>query len=452
MTRADRLALALPILVLLGTTYATGAEWKAGVAQVAITPAQALRLAGYASRKKPASGRIHDLRAKALVIEDRSQTRLVVITLDLIAIPRRLATKVATQVEARFSLPRASLLFNASHTHCGPEVRLDRGEFLGLPAPEVEKIAAYRPRLEGQLVELIASALKDLSPAVLENARGRATFARNRRFPTPQGFVNRRYDDGPVDHDVPVLRVTDPNGTPRAILFGYACHNTTLSFHQWCGDYAGFAQIDLEEKFPNAVALFVTGCGGDQNPYPRRTLDLARQHGRSLADAVTTALEHPERVRPPLRVAFGEATLDFKPLPARDVLERSLHATNVYEQRKAKYLLHQLDTDEGVRTTYPVPVQAARFGDDLLLIALGGEAVVDYAHRIKKELAAHARQVWAAGYSNDVFGYLPSLRVLKEGGYEAEGATLYGPLPGPFTETVEERVLTVVRQLVDTLW
>ena len=73
-------------------------------------------------------------------------------------------------------------------------------------------------------------------------------------------------------------------------MFGYACHNTTLGFYQFCGDYAGFAQQYLQAAHPDATALFVQGCGGDQNPYPRSKLELAEQHGRCLANAVEAAL------------------------------------------------------------------------------------------------------------------------------------------------------------------
>src|SRR5205823_8918428 len=129
-----------------------------------------------------------------------------------------------------------------------------------------------------------------LKPARLGYSHARAGFAMNRRLPTAKGYQNSPYPDGPVDHDVPVLRVEDAEKKLRAIAFGYACHNTTLSFYEFCGDYAGFAQQYLEEAHPEALALFLTGCGGDQNPYPRGTIALCRQHGRTLATAVDAAL------------------------------------------------------------------------------------------------------------------------------------------------------------------
>jgi hypothetical protein len=80
------------------------------------------------------------------------------------------------------------------------------------------------------------------------------------------------------------------------------------------------------------------------------------------------------------------------------------------------------------------------------MIALAGEVVVDYSLRLKAELPGSP--VWVAGYSNDVFGYLPSVRILQEGGYEGGGAMLYTQLPGPFAPSVEKRVVDKVHELV----
>ena len=110
------------------------------------------------------------------------------------------------------------------------------------------------------------------------------------------------------------------------------------------------------------------------------------------------------------------------------------------------YLLGKLDRKEPIALTYPCPIQVIRFGDALVMVAIGGEVVVDYSRLVKSTFRS-VPFVWVAGYSNDVFGYLPSSRVLAEGGYEAGEAMLYGPLPGPFADSVEERVMAGVRRV-----
>ncbi|MCA9121397.1 MAG: neutral/alkaline non-lysosomal ceramidase N-terminal domain-containing protein [Planctomycetaceae bacterium] len=435
------------ILLLSSLAHAEESVWKAGVASVAITPDESMWMAGYASRDKPSEGKIHDLYAKALAIEDRAGTRLVVVTTDLIGIPRELRDWLEKEVQRSFKLSPASLMLNASHTHCGPELRVSKASVYGLEPERVRQSQAYVEELKRKLAGVIGQAIESMSPARLGYTHGRAGFAMNRRLPTDTEPRNAPYPDGPVDHDVPVLRVESPEGILRAVVFGYACHNTTLGFQQFCGDYAGFAQHYLEEAHPNVKAMFVTGCGADQNPQPRRTLELAEQHGRALANGVEAALIGPTKpIDGQLRVTIDEVTLEFAEPPGRAALELQAQSSNKYEQRHAEALLRQLEETGEIRQTYPYLVQVINFGDDLLMIALAGEVVVDYSHRFKLEL--RGAPVWVAGYSNDVFGYVPSLRVLQEGGYEGGGAMRYTTLPGPFAPTVERLIVDKVHQLV----
>ncbi|MFH1717612.1 MAG: hypothetical protein ABIF19_09700, partial [Planctomycetota bacterium] len=264
------------------------------------------------------------------------------------------------------------------------------------------------------------------------------------------GFRNSPNPDGPVDHDVPVLRIDGDDGKLRAVMFGYACHSTTLSFYQFCGDYPGFAQPYIEQRHPEAAAMFIAGCGGDQNPYPRpkeTDLEYCKQHARALANGVETALDcAAQPIRGPIRAGLDTVTLDFAEPPGREQLEQQAKSNDKYERRHAEVLLRELDETGTIRKTYPYLVQVVRFGDDLTMVALAGEVVVDYSLRLKKELAGPV--VWVAGYSNDVFGYIPSLRVLREGGYEGGDAMRYTELPGPFAPSVEERIVSKVHELV----
>jgi neutral ceramidase len=442
------------LIGLLSTTIGCGSlsvqagepqtEWKAGTAAVVITPAGPMWMAGYAARDKPSAGKVHDLNAKALALEDSHGTRLVIVTLDLISVPRELRDWLEKQVAQQYQLPPEALLLNASHTHCGPEVRPNK---VYLPKERAEQCREYVAGMRPKLVQLIGRALRDLTPVSLSYTHARAGFAMNRRTPTEKGVQNHPYPDGPVDHDVPVLQVTSADNQLKALLFTYACHSTTLSFYQFCGDYSGFAKRYLEEAHPGTTALFMAGCGGDQNPYPRGELELCKQHGRALANGVEAALQtYPRPVRGPLRMALDDVVLEFAAPPSRAELEKEAQSKNKWERRHAEILLKELAEAEKIRTTYPIPVQVVRLGNDLILVALPGEAVVDYALRLKSEIAGPA--VWVAGYSNDVFGYLPSLRVLEEGGYEGGGAMRYTSLPGPFAPSVEKLVVDKVHELV----
>jgi hypothetical protein len=437
------------ITVIFGTHTATlQASWKSGVSKVVITPEQSMWMAGYASRNKPSEGKVHELYAKALTIEDDTGRRLVIVTTDLIGIPRDLRSWLQEECSKQYSLPPEGLLLNASHTHCGPELRSSKVSLYGAAAEQVSHTENYYNELRQKLLELIGQSIANLQPAKLGYTHGRAGFAMNRRLPTDTEPRNAPYPDGPVDHDVPILKVENEKGELQALLFGYACHNTTLGFYQFCGDYAGFAQADLETAFPGSVAMFMTGCGGDQNPQPRGELELAEHHGSTLAMAVKAGLLGPIRpIEGQLHTALESVELEFAAPPTRAELETLQQSKVEYSQRRAKALLKQLEEPGGIPTTYPYLIQVARIGDQILMVALSGEVVVDYSLRLKQDLKSSAN-VWVAGYSNDVFGYVPSLRVLKEGGYEGGGAMQFTTLPGPFAPSVEERIVGKVVELV----
>lgn len=447
--------LAVVSVFLLPAAGAASDQWRAGVAQAVITPEQPMWMAGYAARTKPAEGKVHDLHAKALVLQDSQGNRLAVVTLDLLGIDRTMRDWIADRVERRHGIAPKNLLINASHTHSAPVIResaysIYGHSFYDLTPEQLEQSNAYSDRLQERIVELVGEAIAELSSATVSYTHGRAGFGMNRRLKTDRGWQISPNTDGPVDHDVPVLRIDGPDGALRAVMFGYACHATTLSGYDYCGDYPGFAQECIEQRHPGTTALFIAGCGGDQNPYPRsqdRALELCRQHGYALANAVEAALQGPPKpVRGPLAAAMQEVVLDFAQPPSRETLETQVKSNNKYERLHAGFLLEQLKHEGAIPSTYPYLVQAIRFGDDLMMVALAGEVVVDYSLRLKRELAGPP--LWVAGYSNDVFGYVPSARVLHEGGYEGGGAMLYTPLPGPFAPSVEERIVNALHALM----
>jgi neutral ceramidase len=434
---------AIAILPLF-TVALLAADFRAGVARIDITPKTPISMSGYAARTGPSEGAVHKLWAKALALEDEHHSRVVIVTLDLVTVPNNLGEKVAERVRERWGLPRERLMLNCSHTHAGPSLLPSS---YGLPEAQGEAavtVAEYTHRVTGAIVELVGAAIHDLAPARLSFGRGAAGFAMNRREPTPEGIkigVNR---DGPTDHDVPVLKVTGPDGRLRAVLFGYACHNTTLGakFHRLSGDYAGFAQIELEAAHPGATALFLQLCGADQNPYPRGTLELAEQHGKELAAGVEQVLAGKMRkVRAPVRAALDTTQLTFPPY-SREIFEARLNDSNRWKAQHARQMLRLYNEGRPIRSI-PYPVQVLRFGRDLTWVALGGEVVVDYSLRAKREFPGEETVV--AGYSNDVMGYIPSLRVLREGGYEGGDSMIYDGLPGAFDDHVEETIFAAIR-------
>ena len=432
------------LFLLAAPVWAATSEYRAGVASVEITPREPILLSGYGSRTKPAAGVLSPIHAKALAIARGKSERVVIITTDLIGLPRAITDIAAARIQQKYGVERAGILFNSSHTHNGPYVRGNLPLLFEIPAADKAAIEAYAERLTDALVEVAGRALLDLSPATLAVGHGEAHFAVNRRLATEKGMAIGVNPAGPVDPDVPVLRVTGEDGKVRAILFGFACHNTTLTgeHNQISGDYAGYAQEALERENPGATAMFLMLCGADQNPNPRGTVALAKQHGEALAAEVGRVLGGPVTpVRGALRAVFRVVELEFQEND-RAMFEARLKEGNAAQARHAKAMLERFDSGQQLRR-YPYPVQAVSFGGKFTLVALGGEVVVDYALRIKREFPTNG--VVVAGYSNDVMAYVPSLRVSREGGYEVVDSMYYYGLPAPWAENTEERIMTTVR-------
>ncbi len=447
------LAILIAIPALTGLSEIPAASrpaWKAGVGVTDITPEKPIWMAGYAARKHPSEGVEIPLHAKALALEDNKGHRCVIITSDLLGFPRAVSDPIAQRLAERFGLRRDQVLFTSSHTHSGPVIRESLISMYPLDTEQAGEVRSYTQYLQSRVEEAVALALKDLSPALLSFGRGKAEFGVNRRLKKGSQYVISVNPEGPVDHEVPVLKVAKPDGSLRAVLFSYACHNTTLGGDNYRihGDYAGIAQKELESRFPGATALFFLGCAADTNPNPRGTLELVRKHGEQLAGSVADALSGPMRpLGGPLRSAYDHVDLPFSTPPTREVLQKRLEDKDVYVQRHAKNLLAELDQKGSLPTKYSYPVSVIRIGKDLTLVALAGEVVVDYAIRLRKEIPP-SQKLWVGGYANDVFAYIASKRVIQEGGYEAETSMIYYGQPGPWAPEVEDVLIAKVRSMV----
>lgn len=428
----------------------TKTVWKAGLAKSVITPEKSVWLAGYGTKRAP-TGKIHDLWMKALALEDSAGKRVVLITSDFQGVPKNMSDPAFALIKKEHGLDREQIMFTFSHNHCGPRLGDDLVDYYPIEADQVELVAEYTALMIKQAVALVGDALANLQPAKLAQGAGRCTFAVNRRnnkeAEVPALLAKGTPLAGPVDHSVPVLTVTKPTGELTAILFGYACHPTTLNFQQWCGDYPGFAQLELEKNHPGALALFVNTCGGDQNPLPRRSVELCQKYGHELAVGVEEALKQPlQPISGGLRTAFEMIELPYLKTVARDDLHPLLQDASPVRARWAARMLQKLDAGEKFPASYPYPLHAWRLGSEMLVIGQGAETVVDYALRFKKEFGPGT---WVCGYADDMISYIPSRRVWEEGGYEG-GSNLfeYGRPAFRWAGDIEDRIAAAVQKLV----
>ena len=445
MMKRHFLLLALAWCALLPAMGHAADSWQAGVASVIITPDKPVPMAGYATRTRPFERVEHDIYAKAIALRDSEGNRAVLITTDLTGIPRSVADPVCESITKKLKLKREQILISSSHTHSAPLLTLDEAtRYPGISEIDGRNLVAYTRSLQDKLLHVAVEAMEILAPAQLAWGMGVAPFAMNRRQPTAHGVVIGVNARGLVDRSVPVLKVMDAEGKVLAALFSYACHNTTLTGSNFslCGDYAGFAQLHIEQEHPRTVALFMSGCGGDANPYPRGTMKDAQEHGSVLGQEVCRLLE--QKLTPitgDLRCAFAEVELPLQSF-TREELETMAASGAGYQRSNASQLLALLNEGKTLPAHYTAPVSVWQVGSQLTLVALPGEVVVDYVPLLAERLGP--LQLWVAAYCHDVCGYVPSKRVLREGGYECRG--LY-TAPGFFAPETQDVLVEAVARL-----
>lgn len=423
---------------LSGQAQGTSSGWKAGVARTIITPEQSMWMAGYAFRDHAAEGTLHDLWAKALALEDAQKNRAVLVTTDLLGFPKAMSDRIRDQVSKKYKLSKAQIILNSSHTHAGPVLTDALKDIYPLGEADLKKIEQYSVLLEKKIVDLVGKALQSMGPATLHSQNGVTRFQVNRRNNNATTLAQQSDLNGPNDYAVPVIKVANASGKLLAVAFGYACHNTTLSNYHWSGDYAGFAQIELEKAHPGTTALFFQGAGADQNPLPRGTVPMAEQYGRTLAAAVDRVLQ--EEMRPleaTLKTGYREVELPLSPVPSATQLAEMAEKLEGYQKRWAERLRDEVKQGAKLPTSYPYPVQVWKLGDQGIAI-LGGELVVGYAIALKKALG---HDLFVMGYSNDVMSYIPTVTILEEGGYEGHTSQMVYGLPSKWTADIENVIV-----------
>lgn len=430
------LPLVLLPLVALGNeeprTENRGPQTKllAGAAEVDITPDYPVRLSGFGGRRKESEGVRQRIYVRALVLGDGNRWHALLALDGLTPLPL---------LELPSSL--ASLAFTATHTHSAPMVAGLLPTLFGQPIPPEHqgRIDEYTRLLNAKVQAALSLALRRAQPATLSFALGSVSFA-----------ANRRTAGGPIDHDLPLLMVrAKKDNSLIALWTSYACHAVTLSDNRISGDWPGYAAETVQRRHPGAVCLISIGCAGDQNPTSGVTgagEDKARAQGAEIADEIDRLLKMPAHsITAPLTVKQESIKLPLAKLPTKAEWEERAKRDGAVGYH-ARFMLEKLAKGETLPTELDYPISTWCFGDQLALVFVPGEVVVDYSLRLKDELDRH--RVVVCAYANACPGYIPSERVLKEGGYEGGDAMIYYGLPGPYASGLEKKIIAAVKELV----
>jgi hypothetical protein len=404
----------------LWAAVACGQTGYFGIATIDVTPTGPVMLSGYSSRSSlpEATGVQQNIFAQAAAFGIGADTSLL-LSVDCTGVPDNVVDPLALKLGQQFGIAPERIVVASTHSHSCPHVTGYLSNLFSPPLTqqELQHVDAYASLLSQRLEQVAATALANRTPGhQMSWGNGEVDFGKNRRG-TPIA---------PNDHDLPVLLVRDALGAPEAIIASYATHAVTLnpSDNLVSGDWPGYARQEIEARYPGATAMMLIGAGADSNPNAFG-LAAAQSHGQSVADEVQRlvggGLLTP--VSSQLAAYHSELQLDY--------------ATELTpgDPPSARLAPGVASAMYGVTTW--------TFGDDLAMVFMEGEVVSDYSLRLKAELGP---KVWVNGYSNDVQGYIPSERILYEGGYEADSATYYYDVPGRFAHGLEDKIVGAVHE------
>ncbi|HUG67182.1 MAG TPA: neutral/alkaline non-lysosomal ceramidase N-terminal domain-containing protein, partial [Pirellulaceae bacterium] len=437
----------LVVLFLFFAMFSTSARsqdpamYAVGVAKVDVTPDYAIRLNGFGGRREESEGVSQRIYARAIAVSQSNDQPIVLVAVDSLGVRISMVDEVARRLKERFDIPREHFALTFTHSHCTPKVNGASDNIFSQPIPPAhqEHIDRYTRELTDKIEQAAVAAIESREPSKLSWGIGSVGFAMNRRTP-----------GGPVDHDLPMLVVRSAaDDRIRAVYVSYACHCVTLSFNQISGDWAGYAAEMIERTTPGATAIVSIGCGSDSNPSSGVTgdkVEIAESQGAEIATEVVRLLKTDLK---PL-TGTPRASLNRIPLPLNDPPTKEQLQALAEKGGPAGYnattQLAKLERGEPLLTAIDYPIQTFSFGDDLSMVFLAGEVCVDYSLRLKQEL--DRAWLWLNAYSNDFCSYIPSERLVGEGGYGGGGEIPYFALPATLKPGLEQMIIDEVKRQV----
>ncbi|MDF2723177.1 MAG: Neutral ceramidase precursor [Paenibacillus sp.] len=431
-----------------------------------MTPDQPIFMHGFGARTGKSTG-VHDpLYIKAAMLS--ANKTLLVITIDSLGSDRAFVLGIKETLRERFGLAPEDVLINFSHTHhsvflTGPDANWRRGGYsidqdrwtdddneLDF-SPDVR----FYEFVRDLIADMTNECYQRLEEGELRLAQHTSDFAVSRRRPEGQGVVWKPYFEGEIDKELLVLTIVDRSGALRAVLYNYGCHTTSMGPDNLLlsNDFAGQTSKRLEANYPGAMALFLQGCAGELKPragvlndkFYSMSLQEMEQAGDALADEVTAIINN----RPFVRIECEFASRMADPQLRTELTEPAVYeamaadpAYNSFYRSAAARTLRAIE-DDTVKTSIPHYIVVWQLDKRTHVVAMEGEVSTEYALKIKRLFGS---QTLVLGYTNGVFCYIPTRKMISEGGYEAI-CNFFFTMRGPFLPEIEDVIMSEIGTL-----
>ncbi len=420
-------------MILLTCVFGSSAEGalKGGTAKVDITPPIGSWLSGYGSRNKPSEGILDPLYAKALVLDD-GQSKIAIVSADLLWVPLEMTNEIRQRVQEKLGIPPQNVMICGTHTHFAPKIDRIAKDWPDAAVAQIDE--SYVQVLKKKIFDSIMLADKDIREVKLGVGKGEMTeIVYNRRTKKPDGTVAMTFNlppaskdltFGPVDPELCLLRVDDPNGALVATVVNYACHPVSGDpirdkFYYISADYPGYTAQVIEQA-EGGNCIFLLGTAGNMNPVRLNRTHPRMQTGKALGGAV---LRH---------IQFTQPCSDVKISALKQPVSLPLKKDLTPERKLS------VGKDAETQNT---EIQVLRIGD-VYIVGLPGEVLVEIGLEIKAK--AGIENLFVVSLANDAVGYVCPRAAYKEGGYEPGSGTNLAPGAG---EIITERALELIEQI-----
>lgn len=442
---------------------------KFAVMKQSMTPPQPVFMAGFGARTRKSEGLLDELYVKAVLLSEGGKELLLVV-FDALGADRGFVLGVKKALGERFGLEEADILLHFTHTHAsihltGEHPELRRGNYSlaqdqwhedSAAIDYTEDIKYYR-WIRDTVTALVERCYAGLQPGRLKLAAGRTRAAISRRRVTEDGVLWAPAPDADIDDEMTVLTLTDSEGRVKAVLFNLACHPTAMGPDNYLlsSEFVGRACQRLEDERPGEIAVFLQGAAGDLKP--RHSAEGGRFKVCSTAEMQAAGDELASEVRRvltdgafagiegPFRSELASIDLSAAAPDERKMAQLLSGEAGEYYRRAAERTIKA--EQRGVaKTKLPLYVQTWRLSEQVTLVALESEIPTEYSLKLK--CGCPDRKLIVLGYSNGVYSYIPTRRILKEGGYEADHPFTIG-FKSRFVPETEELILQEVsRQMI----
>jgi len=430
---------------------------KAGFARAKITPPVGTTMMGFGTRDMDhGCERVHDdLYARALFLE-HGEARALIMGFDLCFLGREEADRYKAAIGRVIDLSPRQILLNTSHNHVGPSV----GTWYSAGYEPPDRL--YLADLERATVAAACQARDAMREVSLWAGVTRSALPMNRRRNENGRILLAPNPGGKVYDKLPICLLKDRAGKPVCLLFSVSTHPSMMSGFEISAEYPGAAMKRLDEHLGQVASLFLQGVGGDSKPsvigrgvtrWTRGTWALLDEAGGMVATEVIQALEKGlTEVTPDLCTASAEMVWRLTKAPDRAELEAIASKANPADPKKdvralwAARQLELLDRHGKLRDAVTLTAHGVQLGKGLRLLGIEGEAVAEWGDIIEGFYGGGI--TFPLGYTDGTGAYLPTSRMLPEGGYEVVSSWEYG-YPAPFAKGMEDVVRKALAHLRD---